>query len=820
MDKYLLKRKPPNSSSVQTDLGSDDGRPKLSSMSEEVDQEKSKKIKLDQPCTSKTQMVDSQVVFLDLSVSCDNGPKQPVVAFPRRNISGKQRSFQRSWYERCPWIEYSIKNDAVYCFVCRHFATQGQLLEDVLVKTGYSDWKHLGSMVTRHESSNVHKACLSKYHGWKSSKKTGVVTTKINDQLTKEIQKNRDILKSVIRSIIFCGRQNIALRGHRETELEDYEDRAENSDSSESGKEADSESNITTKRSDKGSSYLNKGNFKELLSLLCIENETLGKNIKSLPKNATYTSKMIQNDIILTTSKIITDKIISEIKEGSNVYSIIVDEARDEGHCEQMSVCCRYIHDSKVKERFLGFIQVHELNAQYLANKIREFFIDLQLDIENCVSQSFDGASVMSGEFNGLQALIRQLTKNPCPYIHCHAHRLNLVLVDVAKNVRTVDETIGLLEAIYSFQSSSVLRQEIFSFKKKTATGNKHLHVPQQCDTRWVSKYKGVHFFKTEFTSVVSSLKKCVASDKKKESAEAKGLLCQLTSFGNIIVLVCLDKILQCVNILSIQLQSSTIGIGKSLKLIEATMSRLLAFRTDDQFEECYEEAVKIANMNQIEVTGSASRSRTQKVSSRLDDYVTMETIGKDRSAANDADTEKTKMRANFFAILDNISNEMKRRFSENISFISAISACDPTSETFLNTEILCAAASSYGRDRDTICTIQTQCELGKTMFSSCKDPYSVYNEICSMGTCFKELKDLLATFLVIPVSTATAERSFSTMRRIKPHLRASMAGQRLSNLAIISIERELSYPLLMDPDPVVNEFAAKKGRRLQFVLK
>lgn len=763
----------------------------------------------------------NQIKFVDISLNCEHGPKQPVVTFPRRYISGKQRSFQRSWYEKCPWIEYSLKNDSVFCFVCRHFSTQSQLLEDVLVNTGYNDWKHLGSMAAKHECSNVHKACQSKYHGWKSSKMTGAVTTKINEQLTKEVQKNRDVLKSVVRSVIFCGRQDIALRGHREYERQEGGEQAENSESSDSENDGNSGSKVTTKRPKKGN---NKGNFKELLGLLCIENETLNTNIKSMPKNAKYTSKMVQNDIMIATSKVITDKIVSEIKEGSKVYSIIIDEARDEGHCEQMSVCCRYIHDSKVKERFLGFVQLHELNAQYLATKIEEFLIYLQLNIENCVSQSYDGASVMSGAFNGLQALIRQKTKNPCPYIHCHAHRLNLVLVDVAKNVSSVAETIGLLEAVYAFQSSSVLRQQIFAFKKNTTTGNKHLRVPQQSDTRWVAKYKGVHFFTTEFTSVVSALKKCVESEKKKESAEAKGLLCQLTSFSNVIILVCLNKILQCVNILSTQLQSSTIGIGKSLKLIDATMTRLSSFRTDPEFEECYAEAVNIANQNNIEVPGpgSAIGSRTQKVSSRLrlDGYFTMETIGKGRSATNDAETEKTKMRANFFSILDNISNEMTRRFSENSSFISAVSACDPASGTFLNTEVMCAAAELYGRDKDNLSVIKTQCELGKTMFSTCKDSYDVYNEISNMGESFKELKELVATFLVIPVSTATAERSFSTMRRIKPHLRASMAGQRLSNLAIVSIERELSYPLLLEPDPVVDEFAAQKGRRLQFILK
>lgn len=48
-------------------------------------------------------------------------------------------------------------------------------------------------------------------------------------------------------------------------------------------------------------------------------------------------------------------------------------------------------------------------------------------------------------------------------YINCYAHRLNLDLVDVVKSVEIVDNTIGLLETIYAFQSSLTLRHEIFS---------------------------------------------------------------------------------------------------------------------------------------------------------------------------------------------------------------------------------------------------------------------------------------------------------------------------------------------------------------------
>ena len=64
---------------------------------------------------------------------------------------------------------------------------------------------------------------------------------------------------------------------------------------------------------------------------------------------------------------------------------------------------------------------------------------ELGLKNEHLVSQCFDGASVMSRCNAGVQKLV----KEKCPqavYIHCCAHRLNLVLVDVAKHVRAASD--------------------------------------------------------------------------------------------------------------------------------------------------------------------------------------------------------------------------------------------------------------------------------------------------------------------------------------------------------------------------------------------
>ena len=48
------------------------------------------------------------------------------------------------------------------------------------------------------------------------------------------------------------------------------------------------------------------------------------------------------------------------------------------------------------------------------------------------VAQTYDGASNMSGCYNGFQALIQSRINPNIIYIHCFAHTLNLVLSDTA----------------------------------------------------------------------------------------------------------------------------------------------------------------------------------------------------------------------------------------------------------------------------------------------------------------------------------------------------------------------------------------------------
>ena len=69
-----------------------------------------------------------------------------------------------------------------------------------------------------------------------------------------------------------------------------------------------------------------------------------------------------------------------------------------------------------------------------------------------------------------------------------------------------------------------------------------------------------------------------------------------------------------------------------------------------------------------------------------------------------------------------------------------------------------------------------------------------------------------LKTYIVLPSSACEAERSFSTLRRLKTYLRSTQTQQRLNNLAILNTHREHAEAL--DLAEAVNEFVSRSQTR------
>ena len=75
----------------------------------------------------------------------------------------------------------------------------------------------------------------------------------------------------------------------------------------------------------------------------------------------------------------------------------------------------------------------------------------------------------------------------------------------------------------------------------------------------------------------------------------------------------------------------------------------------------------------------------------------------------------------------------------------------------------------------------------------------------CNVKVMIPQVLLLCKLYLVCPATTVTAERSFSTLRRLKTYLRGTMSQRRLNNLMILSIYKEEVDNLHMKC--IVNDF-------------
>ncbi|KAJ8348815.1 hypothetical protein SKAU_G00274040 [Synaphobranchus kaupii] len=86
--------------------------------------------------------------------------------------------------------------------------------------------------------------------------------------------------------------------------------------------------------------------------------------------------------------------------------------------------------------------------------------------------------------------------------------------------------------------------------------------------------------------------------------------------------------------------------------------------------------------------------------------------------------------------------------------------------------------------------------------------PFMVCND---MDRAFPNISILYRIYATLPVTSANAERSFSRLKLIKNYLRACMKEGRLSNLTLLSIEKDI----VIDKDKVAERFARMKERRM-----
>ena len=330
----------------------------------------------------------------------------------------------------------------------------------------------------------------------------------------------------------------------------------------------------------------NSGNYLELLKLIARHDPVMASHLASKKSRSKYTSPQIQNEIIEAISTVIREKIISEVVV-AKYFCVILDTMPDIAHIDQLAFSGRYVCGGRPVKRFLCFDKMIGSKAVDFRNKLLELLANFNLSPKLIQGQAMDGCLTMSGIHGGLQALVCEIS--PTLYVHCMAHRLNLMLVKAATICILVKSFFRLLESLYSFFVASPKR--IAQLHRSQESTKQSSEMPKSLsDTWWAARASAVQHVRDNFDCYVDALDTLITDNQLDATADglstADGLLNGLKSFDFIALLYFWFDILVITKAATDKVQGPFLDIGVSCQLIEVCIRQFSVMQSNnDHFE-------------------------------------------------------------------------------------------------------------------------------------------------------------------------------------------------------------------------------------------
>ncbi|XP_008178700.1 52 kDa repressor of the inhibitor of the protein kinase-like [Acyrthosiphon pisum] len=516
--------------------------------------------------------------------------------------------------------------------------------------------------------------------------------------------------------------------------------------------------------------------------------------------NATYLSGKMQNEIINSCGTLIQRQIVSKINK-SQCFTILADETADVSGTEQFSICIRYFDTdlSKIMEDFLIFVPVTDVTGNGLATVILNTLTSLGLNLNYLRGQGYDGAAAMSGCFNGVQAHITE--KYPLAlYLHCTSHCLNLA-VSYACNVKSVRNTIGSIQEIAVFFRTPKRQHVLEKNIEKISPSLNIKRLKMMCPTRWVERHDSILVFLELFDSILEALEEISQWVDLDTSSTAKRLLIAMQEPEFVITTHIVAKVFSINMPLSRQLKTENIDLVLALQLANDVRTVFQDLRRDSS-EGFSNEFKKIEEW-----------SKTKNLDI---DFYKLTRIQK--RSINGNITAEDYYRSNvYIPFLENFLTQLEGRCLQHRELLQCFRCLLPGyiiySDTDNDFKLL---IKTYKDDLD--CSemqIMGEMYLWQNKCKSMSTSTNIVQLFCECeNTIFPCIYKLLKILITLPVTTATSERSFSTLKRLKTYLRNTTGQSRLNGLALMNIHRDIPLSI----DQIIDEFSLK-ARRMNFRL-
>ncbi|CAC5395408.1 unnamed protein product [Mytilus coruscus] len=253
----------------------------------------------------------------------------------------------------------------------------------------------------------------------------------------------------------------------------------------------------------------------------------------------------------------------------------------------------------------------------------------------------------------------------------------------------------------------------------------------------------------------------------------------------------------------------------------EAIVNLLLEFMNKKAIDECRVVISKLERMRQDDTIWESLFEEAKNISGEHDiEPSCSRRVGRQQNRANvPADSASDYWRrVLYYVFLDHLINELqqrlivtKPRFQDNCLLPSQATKNQITDAKV--DELFTAYRTDIPADLDFFKTEVDRWIIRLGLAS--QKPSSLCETLnITRITLYPCIWNILTVLITMHVATATAERSFSVLRRVKTYLRTTMHQERLSALGLMHIHREIQ----INVEGVIETFASRKNRKMSFL--
>ena len=341
----------------------------------------------------------------------------------------------------------------------------------------------------------------------------------------------------------------------------------------------------------------------------------------------------------------------------------------------------------------------------------------------------------------------------------------------------------------------------------------RHHHL--LCPTRWTIRHRSIESILKNYKVLQAALEE-IENGNDEYAAKARGLLSSMELFDTFFGLKLAFLLFSAAEQFSINLQAKDLTIQEAIRGAHLLCTHLTSLRTTESFSTFYA-TIRQESEN---LTEEPTLPRYRRASKRVDGG------GSTHRYPNPID----RYRHIYFEALELATGEVKRRFDQEDLFIiremedllikssngEKISDISEKLQNYFTPDI----------DQDRLkCQLSLLSDMIKSAFQN--QVQMVTNvrtivEAMNKSEIYKgmltEVYKMLQLYFTFPVTTSTAERSFSSLDRIKTYLRSSMTECRLNNLFLLYVHCIRTDRL--DLEVIAKDFICVNSRRMKYFGK